>query len=34
VKPERLKLILMITAAVVIAFNVYMYFTWPEAPAP
>ncbi|MEN3951681.1 hypothetical protein [Iodidimonas sp. SYSU 1G8] len=30
--PDRLRLVLLIVAAAVIAFNVYMYLTWPEAP--
>jgi len=30
VSPERLRLVLLVAAAAVIAFNVYMYLTWPE----
>jgi hypothetical protein len=31
-KPERLRLILIGIAAVVIGFNVWMYYTWPDLP--
>lgn len=31
-KPQRLRIILIGIAAVVIGFNVWMYFTWPDLP--
>lgn len=31
-KPDRLRLVLLVVAGVVIAFNVYMYLTWPDTP--
>jgi hypothetical protein len=33
-KPERLRLILLIAAGVLILFNLYMYLTMPETPVP
>lgn len=31
-KPERLRVVLIGVAAVVIGFNVWMYYTWPDLP--
>ncbi len=31
-KPERLRIVLIGLAAVVIGFNVWMYYTWPDLP--
>ena len=31
-KPERLRVVLIGIAAVVIGFNVWMYYTWPDLP--
>ena len=31
-KPERLRVVLIAVAAVIIGFNVWMYYTWPDLP--
>jgi hypothetical protein len=31
-KPQRLRVVLIGVAAVVIGFNVWMYYTWPDLP--
>lgn len=33
-KPERLRLILLIVAGLLILFNLYMYLTMPDVPTP
>jgi hypothetical protein len=30
----RWRLLLLLAAAALIVFNLYMYLTWPEAPRP